>query len=182
MIPFAVWQPSKTSLLYTSGTVCCFHVRNLKLAQNEHSWSVLFPSIPSLVASSRSVCLFICYASRTTHSPESCRSCSSVPYYIFPLKNSTLCSVKTPAPETDWLALTLTNNMTPGVLKPERNSKKGADSHDGIWHWHHFLFLHSCCIAVNNKPAVFPAVTHHYNLPLWCHLDISRQKCRKPQK
>lgn len=48
----------------------------------------------------QSVCLFIC-VSRTTQFPESERSCSYVPYYIFPLKNSTLCSLKTLAPETD---------------------------------------------------------------------------------
>lgn len=53
MIPFAVWQESKIFFLSTSGRVCRLHVYHLKLAQDEHSWSVLFQS-------SQSACLSVC--------------------------------------------------------------------------------------------------------------------------
>lgn len=52
MIPFAVWQESKIFYPYTSGPVCRLHVYHLKLAQDEHSWSVLFQS-------SQPACLYV---------------------------------------------------------------------------------------------------------------------------
>lgn len=103
--------------LSTSGIVRCFHVHDLELAQDEHSWSALFPSGPVGLP------VYPCVSNNLVpRKREELQQCSLL--HIPPEELHTMFTENSGS----WDRLTdshsLTNNMTPGFPNLSRIARR----------------------------------------------------------
>lgn len=109
----------------SSAVFSFFHVHNLKLAQDEHSWSALLPSSPV------SLSVYLCVENNLVpRKREELQLCSLL--HIPPEELHTMFTGNSGSRDRQTDSHSLTNNMTPGFPNLSRIARREEDTHDRI--------------------------------------------------